>query len=364
MITPSDVTKHLKTYLPQVIDLFTERFTVVTASSSGSVLSVEITGHGFSAGKKIVVNSAGTRNPIISAVLTTDDTVRFGTQFEHDLTEPQLSGDDQILTLSGVGGAWDGEHQIDSVPSRMFFEVELPSGETVAPAVGGYLVGATGLGLQVIDTVVDADNFTIDISDLPDMPTGTVDGLTVVSGFRIAAAADIDRAEKAYSQQNTDEPYLFVIMGNVDPSKDRHTTNDGIAGFTAQDKMLLRLLQNFSTVVFYPTENDITGINATDALYGVIYNALIRVLYGFEFTDPDNAIAYVTVSAGHGEGKYNSAYLTHVYDWQLPAAITFENGFNMQPDVAFRDIEQSLLLHGDEFAEMTTNINLDDEETP
>ena len=363
MINPTEVAKHLKTYLPQVTDLFTEKFTVVSASSTGSVLSVEIAGHGFSVGKSIVINSAGTRNAITSAILTADDTVRFGTQFEHDLTEPQLYGDDQTLTISGVGGAWDGDHQIDSVPSRMFFEIALPTGEVAAPAIGGYLVGETGLGLQVVATVVDVDNFTVDISDLPNMPTGIVDGLTVVSGFRIAAAADIDRAEKVYSRQRTDEPYLFVIMGSVEASKDRHTTSDGIAGFTAQDKMLLRLLQNFSTVVFYPTENDIAGINATDALYGVIYNALIRVLYGFGFTSEGNAIDYVTVSAGHGEGIYNSAYLTHVYDWQLPAAINFENGFNMREDVAFRNIEQSLFLHDDDLTEMSVKINLDEEQT-
>ena len=43
------------------------------------------------------------------------------------------------------------------------FEVALPSGETLAPAVAGQLIDNTGFGLQVVDTVVDVDNFTIDI---------------------------------------------------------------------------------------------------------------------------------------------------------------------------------------------------------
>jgi len=364
MITPSLITKHLKKYLPIITDLFTEKETVVGASSLGSVLSIEITDHGYSAGKKIVISAGDTRNEIVGATLNPDGTVRFETAFDHDLIQPSQTNDDQTLTMGGWGSVWDGVHDIDGIPNRRFFEVVLPDGETIAPTPDGnqYLVDNIGLGLQVVATVIDDDNFTVDISNLPNMPTGIVDGLEIISGFRIAAAADFKRAEAAYSKQNTDEPYLFVIMGDVDASKDRHTENDAIAGFTGQDNMLLRLLQNFSITVFIPTHDEISGADAQDLAYDTIYKSLLKAVYGYEFQDADNSISYVAITSGHGPGIYNSSYLTHVYDWQLPAAIDFSDGFTMQDDVAFRDIEDSFNLHDDDYATMTANINLDEEQ--
>lgn len=363
MITPIEVVKHLKTYLPQVTDLFTNNETVIGASSAGSVLSVNIASHGFNVGKQLILSAGTTRNQLDSSNIITPGCVTFTTVFDHDLIEPSQFNDDLTLELGGFGSVWDGTHNISTVQNRKTFDVALPSGETVAPTLDGnqYLVDNVGLGLQTVATVVDVNNFTIDISDLPPMPTGTIDGLQIISGFRISAAADFNRAQAAYSQQNQDEAYLYVIMTDVDASKDRHTIDDAIAGFTQQDLKLLRLLQNFSTTVFLPTRDEITGADAQTLAYGQIYDALNRVLYGFGFTDQESAIAYVTVSAGHGPGVYNTAYLTHVYDWQLPAAITFENGFNMQEDVAFRDIEQTLFLNGDEEAPLIANTNLDEE---
>ena len=67
-------------------------------------------------------------------------------------------------------------------------------------------------------------------------------------------------------------------------------------------------LNNFSTVVFIPTKEDIAGNDAQQSAYSEVYKALLNVLYGFQFEDSDTALTYVTVSAGHGAGVYNTAY--------------------------------------------------------
>lgn len=373
MITPTKIVQHLKTYLPLFTDRFTDSITIISATiSGGNLITVNAVAHGLTLNKKIVLSAGTVRNPLIDSSLNSDGTVRFETEFEHDLIEPSQPLDQQNLEFANFGNVWDGEHAIDSVPNRKNIEVELPSGEIAAPPVDGsqYLIEtrkAGFFGLQTVNSVVDADNFTILISGAPSFPNGPVDGLNIITGYRIAAAADIERAQAAYSRKFEDpdfdaQNYLFVIMADVDTSKDRHTTNDAVAGFTNQDTMLLRILQNFSTTIFIPTKDEISGSDAQDLAYGEIYNALLSTLYGFG--ENDGAIQYVTATTGHGPGIYNSAYYTHVYDWQNPTAITYENGFIDNQDVAFRDIVGDFKLFNDQEAIMSVGIDLDDEPLP
>jgi len=362
LITPSEITKHLKTYLPVATDRFTETFTVASASMSAlNILTVNVVGHGKEIGDKVVISGGTVRNPLtVSAVV--DDTVQFTTKYDHDQTKPMLSGDTQKLTLDGFTGgdtSWNDDHQIIDVPNRRNFIVD----GSLAPTVDEtqYLKENLIIGVYPIATVPTADSFTIDFSGSPSLPAGAIDGLTVISGFRISAASDFNRAKAVYTKQTTGEAYLFVIMTDGDVSKDRHTFNDGQASFTSQDMHLVRMLRNFSTVVFLPTDDDLSGADAQDLAYDTIYSALIRVLFGF--TDEDVVIKYSAVPVGDGPAEYNTAWYAHVYDWQLPTSLTFDDGFLPFGDVAFRDIVQTLnMFNNDTDAQMTANIDLDEDE--
>lgn len=362
MITPDTIVKHLKTYLPIFTDLFTVKLTITAATiSAGNILNVTSSGHGMSAGDVFVLAVGTARNPLTSAVLVDDDYVKFTTVYDHDLTKPNLTLDDQTLTLAGFGSVWDGEHTIIDVPNRRNFTVALPSGETSAPSVdeSQYLVESITPSVYTVATVPDVNTFTAILSNIPDLAIGTVDNLSIISGFRIAAAANFNRAVDIYAEQATGEPYLFVIMTDADVSKDRHTLNDAVAGFTNQDANLLRILQSFSTTVFIPTTEDLSGADAQDLAYSTLFTALNSALFGYPFNT--SIIKYRTVLSGHGPGEYNTAYYVHVYDWQTPFVINYEDGFLQTPDVAFRDIEQTLKLFGDSGTEMIANINLDDD---
>jgi hypothetical protein len=138
MINSSDIVKHLKTHLPAITDLFTSSSTVISASSNGDVLSVEVAGHGYTVGKKLVLSGGTTRNELATATLTSNDTaVEFTTVFDHDLVKPRLPLDDQLLTLAGFGNVWDGDHQILEIKNRRTIEIALPSGERAAPTLDG-----------------------------------------------------------------------------------------------------------------------------------------------------------------------------------------------------------------------------------
>jgi hypothetical protein len=384
MITPRDVMAHLWRYLPSVTNLFNEQLTITNVTVTGGLITGTITAGTPTVDQKLLLSGIKVRNPIVAYVNNGDGTARFTTAHDHDQTEPHQRLDTQQLQLGGITpSVWNGLHSIDSIPNRRTFEIKLIESLTldgswtfdgtyvldeVTPPTGGYLIeqptGVLGIGTV---TAVVGTTVTIDPAEGIFHYDGVIDTITVNTRIRARAAADITRAEAIYTKQGAAKPFIFVIMTDVSVSKDRHTPNDGLATFTKQDMRLLRLLQNFAIAVFIPTADDIGGDNAQHMAYGEIYSALTKIFYGFGFSD-ESAIDYVTVSAGHGPGLYNSAYYLHVYDWQVPNVITFESGFDGQSpfitDVAFRDINQSLYVNSSDKAIMSMALDLDEEPLP
>ena len=369
MITPQNVMAHLWNYLPSVTSLFNEPLTMTGASVTAGVITGTIATSTPTLNQNVLISGIKVRNPITAYLDNGDGTARFTTANDHQLTEPRQRLDDQQLELGGITpSAWNGLHNILAVPNRRTFEIAIPSGATI-PTVAGYLIesptGVMGIGKV---TAVTGTTVSITPDDGIFHYNAVIHQITVNRGIRVRAAADIDRAQAIYAKQTGTNPFAFVIFTDVAVSKDRHTPNDAIATFTKQDMRLLVLLQNFSIAVFFPAQNDIGGDKAQHMAYGEVYKALTKLFYGFGFDDPDSAVKYVTVSAGHGPGIYNTGFYLHVYDWQVPNVITYDQGFDGQSDfitdVAFRDIEQDLFVNNSEQAIMSFIADLDEEPLP
>lgn len=366
MITPNDIVTHLQTYLPVFSDLFGDKLTA-TASVSGSTVTVTSTAHGVIAGQSIIVSGGQFSNSIASVTDNGDGTLRFTTSQDHDLTEPKAVNDYKTLTLSGIDSTWNGAHTIVAIPNRRTFEITYPAGEPSPPNITtANLIEnrAAGLiGLQTVATVPNANTFTFEVSGIPSLPTGAIVDIEVSKAAYVFGAEDANRAEEIYAQYSAGlaRPMLFVIMNDCDVSKDRYALNDGVSTVTGQNLGKQTILQNFSTLVIYPTDSEVSGFNAQNLFYGDIYRALVSTLFGFFFTDPDTSIRYRCVNNGHGPGQLRQAYAMHVYDWQVPSVVTFENGFLLQPDVAFRDIVSDWYNNSDDEAVLELGIDLDDE---
>jgi hypothetical protein len=359
-VTPNDILTHIKTYLPVVSTDFSTSL-VATAQALGQVVTFTSIAHGLSVGTRIGIAAGKLENALDSFTDNEDGSARFSTTFEHDLTEAKDRNDPTTLTLSGFGNVWDGEHTITSIPNRMNFEINIPVGAPNPPALGMLIEDRTAglIGTHTIATTPSSDTFTVDFTGVPPFPTGNVLAVSVISGYRIYSAADIQRASDVYTQVNSGELALFLIMSDADISKDRHALNDAISSDTSQNDGRQTILQNFSTVVFFPTQdNDLSGGKAQSKAYAQTFKELYSILYGKRIDDPDTAIAYLTVCNGHGAGVYNTAYYTHIYDWQLPTVLTFENSAIIQQDVAFRDTNLALDQGGQI---LNSAINLDKE---
>lgn len=368
MITPTEIIVHLQTYLPTVTTLFNDLKTVISASvTSVDIISVNIAAHGFSPGNNVVISGGTVENGITAAVLDTpEENVIFTTNYEHDFNAPPSPADPTYVILDGfTNPVYNTTHQLTGVPNRNKIQIALPSSETLAPTLNGNEIAiedrSAGLkGFHQVATVPDVDNFTVQFTGIPDLPLGPVTGLKVLSELRATAVTDLERARELYTEQGSNKLWAFLIMGDVATSRDRHTFNDAVAGFTAQDYNKLTLLHNFEIVVFIPISNDLTPVAAQDLAYNEIYTSLLGVLFGYN--NQSSKLNYVTVPVGHGGAeKDNKSWYEHVYDWELPIVVDSDDGYYEGRHVAARDINAIFDLFGDAEAQLEANINLDEE---
>lgn len=358
-MTPNQIKRHLRAYLPTVTDRFgsASSFSAVSASNI-----VTFTGtHSFRVGQSIGVTSGVMRNPIATYTDNGDGSATFTTQFDHDLTEPRLTNDEKNLVLDGIDSDWNGSQPIERIPNRRTFDVAIPSGAVSPNLTNAVLVENRSAGIVGLHTItaVTSNTFTIDVTSAPPFPDGPLGDVRVASGYRIYGAANIERAEQMYTKLFMEKYALFLIMNDIDVSKDRHSYTDALATQGRQNFGRQNLINNFSLVVFIPTsDEDSAGGKAQQEAYGSIFRDILAVTYGMRFVDVVDQSNYVTQFAGHGPGVYNTSYYTQVYDFFQPSVITFDSAMNLQPDVAFRDIMATHTILGEN---LTSDIDLDDE---
>lgn len=349
MITPAQVVTQLQTCLPLLTDRFHDVLPVTSGSVSSGILTITLpTGHGITAGQKIFIPSALIRNEITAVFVDPgDDSVRYTTAAEHDLTafmserpgRQYPEGLTVILEIAAAQVVVTLDETAAAVPAKDMFEA--PDGApTFVPDGTQFLLENRSVGIvgqKVVDTA-GATTITIDLSDVPSIPDGPVIMTNILTSVRIAMVADIERAQEVYTKQAVPKAFLFVIMLDITPSKDRDN-NDDFVGLPGSSFRISNLMQEFSTVVILPTDNDLGGGDTKAFAYSDLLIILIRCLYGWQ----------ETAFNGAGQSSYNTAAYSHAYDWQSRQQINFTDGFENTTNVALREIvtEQTIFDAGD-----------------
>ena len=329
--SPYDILTHLQEYVPRLSDRFSTNDAITAEIIAGDpqILRITDTGHGLSADDLIVLSRGRIDNPITAAVYSSsDDTIRFTTENDHDLTADYANL--EVITLDGfTDSQFNGEFQIVSVPNRKTFEI---SG-TSQPILNGNEVlreiREIGInGLKNITRVIDPNTYEIDLIGIAELTPGSVPpGYIRSKDFRIAVAVDADRAVSLYTPvASKDELWMYVIMGGSVTSKSRTLKNDAnqlnVAGQT--DRPLN--INTFSIVVFYPTGDETAAALAVQLSYNEIYQLMLSVASGISFDDFGNS-EYLTSLIGHDAGRYDKAYYSHVYDFEYNFEVTTEQEF-------------------------------------
>jgi hypothetical protein len=367
MIKAEAIAAQLQAALPQQTNLFSRADIAITSltRTGTTITAVTATPHGLQTNNNISILNAKT--PIVISSITSianpdgGATVTVTTETNHDFTENfgftcEITGATQA--------AYNGTFDVAKVPNRRTFTYIINS-QPDSPATGtmfllnNFLSGYNGRK-QV--TVVNPTTFTYETTQEPLSPA---QGTAILrSGVRVARAISWDRAMEAYTRQNANELWAFVVLGDLSISKSRRDGTDAIQTLASGDEYRSRLILPFSIYIYAPCTNEIAGGAVRDQMEDVrvaLYKSILRTKF-----DPilKQAATYVTIATGDRFVQYNTAYYIHEFMFEIVCDITIGDTIAPSENVAFRDFSliyiDPLVDDGDNIIMQTDDVSLDD----
>lgn len=354
----TDVVNQLRAVLPKYTDVFSKVLSISTITVSGGTATiVTSSSHGLSTGDNIVISDV-TVHTSITAVSQSGNVFTFTTGSDHDLTFGWQEHEN--VNLDGfTDSAWNDSFYLVDVPNRRTFKVRstnaLPVLNTNEVLLENRRDGVNG---RWSATVVDPTTFTIATVELD----GTYVGGTVGASHRIAGSITIERAVEQYTAQNLSDFWMFVVPDDAELSKDRATYTDAVATRTTSDDLRLRLLDGFLVYIIKNTTQDIAAVAALDICRHDLLLPVLKSLNGARFeAGLSGSGDFKTIMTSHRAFDYNRAYLIYEYQFQMAMDITNDDQVQPEDTRAFRDIDYTEEIGGDDTTDMTITIDLDEE---
>lgn len=364
----TDIIKQLQAVLPSVTDLFTGKIAISSLSYAAGIVTAVAPRHGLTTGK--YANIVGATNPIAIDSITRVGTVAtVVTLSDHDLTlgPIDIKNGGKTVDLTGATEAeFNGSFTLASVLNRRTFTITVADAGATAATGSPLLQNGSvppGFNGRYPVTVIDPDTFTYPVSQVL---FATAGGAPFVKpDARISGAASVDRAVNAYSKQNANDLWAFVVLGDVIASKNRETRSDMTDTMTRRTAWKQRMTQPFTVFVFVGTKDDRGGLTARDLMEDVSV-ALFKSLLGVKFdTGYFASNQYATTFINHGFSEYSTAFYVHEFNFELAADITFDDTVGYDFDTAFRDISLGVVPDfGTQEDPATATINLDEVPLP
>lgn len=356
----SDIIAQLAVLLPKLTGEFTNEVSIQSITRSGTEMTAQcLAAHELSEGDAVFVVNAEMH--IAISTLTRSGTIgTLITASDHDLTEKIA----KTITISGASEAeFNGTFTRLNITNRRTITFVMPdSGPTTATGSPILHDSESALrqydGLYKVTSTPTPSSFTFEhsVAGLAD-PTGS--GIVARTKPRISGAIDIDRAAQAYTSQNQDKYWLFVVLNNVESSKSRDISSDAHDNLQRGHEYRQQVTQPFTIYVFIPVSQEIAAREARDKAE-LLFRPLCRSLLFSKFDSGLYSGKLGTVVfTGHGVYRYDSALYIHSFDFQQTVDLTFEDTVGPDLDVAFRDI--ALTIDPDlGTTTITANIDLDD----
>jgi hypothetical protein len=352
-----DIVNQLRLLLPLYTDKVSTVVGITSIVVSSNIATITTSAaHGLRSGQEATLANVTVETPITD-VSQNVTLFTFTTSPAHDLTE----GWHTQITISGfTDSAWNGEFALKSANKRTEFVIQ--STETI-PSLNGnevlHEVRSDGINGRFSATVVDSTTFTITGSFLD----GNYSGGTVNTSVRVSGAVTLESAIDKYTKQNIDKLWIFVVMNDADISKSRYAFSDATATPARGDDIRLRLIDGFTVNIFLPSSDELLGVTSLDVARHDLLQPILKSLYGARFpTGLDGDMDFRVVPIGHGIAEYNAAFLVYTHGFEASFELT-ENDAVLEGNTrAFRDIDYTQEIGGDDTTDATAlNINLDDE---
>ena len=354
----ADVTKQLQLLLPKYTDLFSDVLDISSIVENANEATKSTSKpQKLDDGNAVDMSDVGTNTPI-TAVSQDGLIFTFTTGTDHDITLD--SPDHENVTLDGfTDSAWDGSFELIDVPNRRTFKVKSVN---AIPVLNGneilQEVRSDGVNGRYSVTVTNPTVFTIEGTFL----ASNYSGGKVSTRVRVAGNVTLERAIEQYTEQKLTDIWAFVVMADVQVSKDRNTKNDSDASMPTGVEMRQRAIDGFEVLIFQNTTQDIAATDAIDIARHDLMLPFLKSVYGAVF---DSGLSgdtdFRTVFISSGLVSYTRSVLIYSYQFQVLYDLT--DGDTVEPldTRAYRDISSTQSIGGDDTLDMTVTVNLDEQ---
>ena len=353
----ADVTRQLQLLLPRYTDLFSDVLDIsgiVATANEATITTTAI--HELSDGDAVVLSNVGT-NTSITAVSRDGLIFTFTTGSDHDITFD--SPDHENATLDGfTDDDWNNSFRIVEVPNRRTFKVQ---STLDLPVLNGneilQEVRSDGVNGRYSATVVSPTVFTINGTFL----ASNYSGGKVSARVRVAGSVTFERAQEQYTEQKIIDIWAFVVMADVQASKDRSTKNDSEASMPTGTEMRQHVMDGFEIFIFQNVTNDMAATDAIDIARHDLFLPISKSVYGAFFDSGlSGATDFRTVFVSQGFVNYSKSVL--VYSYQFQTLYDLTDGDTVEPSDtrAYRDVLSTQNIGEDDTTDMTVTVDLDD----
>lgn len=358
----TDIVNQLAVRLPALVDDFTINHEVLSLTRSGTTVTVTTTAaHDLLIGN--AVNIVGARTPIvITSINRVGLSATLITETDHDVTE---TSEFENIEIEGANESeFNGTFKLLTVPNRRTITFQVADSGPIAATGSPLLLDAENIfntynGLREITATPTTITFEYEITNtsLFTPPSGIIFAKTKPL---ISATVNYLRILSAYTKQDIDKIWLFVVMGNGVAQNNRQINVDSTDNLQRTHFFNQRITQTVSLYLFIPTTNEIAARQARDRAEEL----LLPICQSILFAKFDSLLSEPFFNPlqfnEHGFQDYNSAFYVHRYTFEQTLQMTFEDTVGPDDDVAFRDIDMTMGLDvGTETFE--TAIDLDDE---
>lgn len=337
------IESHLRQRLPVIYPSFTDEWLSITSANVASDVMTITATNTLSVNDQVIITGLIYENSINTVTLNLEDNraVVFLADV-HEFTEVFS----ETLIISGANESeWNDTFNILSVISR--FEVEIQ----ISPAITGEPTGSPVVEeielprYNSLFPVVTASglSFTVDVINAPDGSLSGTGEFIKLNDIKVSSDVDFQRIQDAaYTKQERDVVWIFVIAGATGSSRSRDTKTDFDQSFQVGEERIIHTQDNFSVFAFYPTFKDVSAVEAQDTARNELRKALISLLVGFvpdsSLCSKSNMIYYIA----DGVETYNASYYVHRYDFAVNVNITQDDTF-IEDSYAVRKIETSYI---------------------
>lgn len=349
-----DIVTQLKLILPRYTDKFTSIIPIYSIDSTNNITIINTNGeHDLLTGDEVILSGYSV-STYISNVSQDGLIFTFTTAIDHDLTENWQ----ETIDLSGFDStSWNNTFNIDSVPNRRTFKIQ--STNTIPSLTGNENILENRMdGVNGHYAVTVIDSTTLRITDY--ILEGTYSGGSLNTFPRIAGMVDLTRAHEHYTEQDTEDLWMYVTMNDANVSKDDNTYNDGRVDSFINSETRMQLVDGFMVYVYANTSNDIGAQVTVDICRDELLGPILKCVHGMRF---DSGLLltesiFKTIFVGHGTAYYNKAYYVHSFGFEVSMEVLEQDGVEPINTRAYRDTKYNKTV-GTEI--MTVTIDQDDE---